>query len=84
MYTYKLINSGYEIYHNNKLILKQNKYPNQIELGEMDSRTTEQMAKLVILKLQNRLSPFITLEEENRLRTEELSDTDLANMVNLG
>ena len=67
MYTYNLIDGGYEIFRNNKLLLKQNKYPNRMELGGMDKRTSEQMAKLVISKLENKMSPFVTPEEEKSI-----------------
>jgi len=67
MYTFNLIDGGYEIYFNNKLMLKQNKYPNRMELDGMDKRTSEQMAKLVISKLENKMSPFVTPEEEKSI-----------------
>lgn len=81
MYTYNLIDGGYEICHNNKLMLKQNKYPNRIDLGGMDANTAEKMAKLIISKLKNKMSPYISLEDEIKLSTEELSDIDLVRMI---
>jgi hypothetical protein len=81
MYSYKLIIGGYEIYYNTRLMLRQTSYPNRPDLGAMDERTSEQIAKLAIMKLDNKTSPFITLEEEIELSNNEVNTSRLMEIV---
>jgi hypothetical protein len=47
----------------------------------MDERTSEQIAKLAIMKLDNKTSPFITLEEEIELSNNEVNTSRLMEIV---
>lgn len=67
MFTYKLIDGGYEIYKNGVLFITQPFYPNN--KGKINNNQCEVFAKLVIKKLERGLSPFVELEEEDSLKS---------------
>jgi len=77
MYTYKLINNGYEIYKNNRIFIKQIKSPNFGDDRILNEQTSTQMAKLLILKLNNMKFSTITIEEEEELSSSFVSDERL-------
>jgi len=85
MYTYWILNSnnefGYEVLKNGKLMIRQCCSPNY-EGTPIDSiRTSEQMAKLIIVKLNTGLNTVITKNEEDELKNGVVTDERINEIV---
>jgi hypothetical protein len=82
MYTYKVVNNGYEIYNNGRLFIRQVNCPihGNESLGEV---TSVNFAKLVIEKLNRGVSPLITEEEELELVSSDVTDARIIELANI-
>jgi len=85
MYEYKLLPSGgYDIFRRDRLVIRQTispNFPESPEYNPLSEFHSEQLAKFIILKLDNQISPFITPEEEILLHDTELSTLEMMEMI---
>jgi hypothetical protein len=81
-YSYELIDGGYAIYRNGKCLIVQFGLPND-NTTPMDIVTAEQIAKLVVKKLEMMLLPKITIDEEIELSTSIVNDDRILELANL-
>lgn len=81
IYSYILKDNCYEILKNGKCYIRQIGLP--ISGSSMDSIAVEQLSKLLIEKLNRRLMPIVTQDEENELSTNQVTDERIKELVDI-
>lgn len=69
MHTYEVSEAGYDIFHDSAKIIHQPHSPNKGLDAPLTPLASEQIAKMLVGKLNAGCSPIVTLEEETRLET---------------
>lgn len=80
-YSYIIEENSYKILKNSKPFVIQIGLP--ISGNYMDNVTSEQIAKLLVGKLNNRLMPIVTGNEEIELSTNIVSDERIKELINI-
>src|SRR5690554_8121857 len=71
MYTYQLIEGGYEIFVNSSKMIHQPHSPTRGVSVKLTEQEAEGIAKLICAKLEQGVDPTVLAEEEQEIRSEE-------------
>jgi hypothetical protein len=81
IYSYIIEENSYKILKNGKPFVIQVGLP--ISGSYMNNITSEQIAKLLVGKLNNRLMPIVTESEEKELSTNVVTDERIKELINV-